>query len=175
MIKLNNELLSLSRYHQRTGQIGRLFLYDGTPPTIADVKYALHQTKEIEYSASYPGMLSPTKFTTWAAGRGNNYLGSSNVDAIIAREDLDDYFANFPLSRNTHSFVDIVDSATPTWFIYHVSNTTGWANKDTNNLVLHSIAGTVGAEGSEADMILPGGILDVNSTLKTNDILVEEF
>lgn len=175
MIDFNLPILSTAQYQQRVGNIGRLFLFDGVPPTVADVKYALYTTFEIRISASFPGAIGANKFKNWAIGRGNNYLGSSNVDTGVVRSRLDEYFANFPLSRNTQSFVELVDGATPTWFIYMVANTTGWANSSTDNHIHHSILGTVGAEGSGADMIIPGGVIDANSTLKTNDILVEEF
>ena len=175
MIKFNNALMSSAQYTTRIPYMGRIFMFDGTPPTAADVKYALEVSKEIGYHASYPGTLSPLKFKNWAIGRGNAYLGSSNVDAAIVRENIDEFLSSYPLSRNTLSFEELVDGGEPTWFIYMVSTSASWTNSNASYLIVHSIAGTMGGEGSGADMILPGGIIDANVSLKTNDINIEEI
>lgn len=176
MVHLNKPADSATQYSMRENRFSMFLLFDGPIPTKADVEYALLQSKEINYSNSLPGHIGSKMFLDWAAARSNNLVGYSQVDSFITKERIDDYFSKFPMSRNTQEFEGLVDAAIPTWFAYfRTGGPTVYSILNYNSLVVSSIFGTVGDESSNANLKLPGGIIDASSSLKTNDLVIEEF
>lgn len=143
-----------------------MVMFDGTMPTKEQFEAVMYTTIR---NSTIRGQYNIASMITWATGLGNTVRAHCLYPVTVPAHHMGPTKIRFPLSVQPEEFTK-VDPGTVNWFMF-LCVATSATTYNSNVAVYWGGIGDVGDVGSNADIILPGSLINAVDALKANDLI----
>lgn len=143
-----------------------LIMFDGTMPTKEQFESVMHTTLR---QGTIRGQYNLTAIVNWAVGLGSTVRAHCLYPVTVPAHHMGPTKIRFPLSAQQEEFSKLA-VGNVSWFMFLTVGTT--ATTYNSNVACYWLGiGDIGDIGSNADLILPGTVINNVDALKANDLI----